>query len=104
MSTSIALRAIEINRATLLALHLGRLNDASPLRAEHGAMGKLRGVNVTLDMARRALHVLGAHGIRSTIRFFGISTTSNRWSPMGAPPTWMPLDIGDPWAGLQAVR
>lgn len=37
--------ALEVNRATLLALHLGRMKDEGRLRPEHVSMGKLGNVN-----------------------------------------------------------
>lgn len=59
----LASMALEVNRATLLALHLGRLKDAGKLRPEHVSMGKLGNVNAALDVARTARQVLGANGI-----------------------------------------
>ncbi|MFV2177534.1 acyl-CoA dehydrogenase family protein [Actinomadura sp. LOL_016] len=55
--------ALEVNRATLLALHLGRLKDAGRLRPEQVSMGKLANVDAALDVARTARQVLGANGI-----------------------------------------
>ena len=55
--------ALEVNRATLLALHLGRMKDAGTLRPEQVSMGKLGNVNAALDVARTARQVLGANGI-----------------------------------------
>ena len=59
----LAMMALEVNRATLLAVHLGRLKDAGQLRPEHVSMGKLANVNAALDVARTARQVLGANGI-----------------------------------------
>jgi glutaryl-CoA dehydrogenase len=55
--------ALEVNRATLLALHLGRMKDAGTLRPEHVSMGKLGNVDAALDVARTARQVLGANGV-----------------------------------------
>jgi glutaryl-CoA dehydrogenase len=55
--------AVQVNQATLLALHLGRMKDAGTLRPEHVSMGKLANVNAALDVARNARQVLGANGI-----------------------------------------
>ena len=55
--------ALEINRATLLAHHLGRLKDSGQLKPEHVSMGKLGNVNAALDVARAARQMLGANGI-----------------------------------------
>jgi glutaryl-CoA dehydrogenase len=59
----LASMALEVNRATLLALHLGRMKDAGRLRPEHVSMGKLGNVNAALDVARTARQVLGANGV-----------------------------------------
>jgi glutaryl-CoA dehydrogenase len=59
----LATMALEVNRATVLALHLGRLKDAGLLRPEHVSMGKLGNVNAALEVARTARQVLGANGI-----------------------------------------
>ena len=59
----LATMALEVNRATLLALHLGRLKDAGRLRPEQVSMGKLGNVNAALEVARTARQVLGANGI-----------------------------------------
>jgi glutaryl-CoA dehydrogenase len=59
----LAFMALEVNRATLLALHLGRMKDEGRLRNEHVSMGKLGNVNAALDVARNARQVLGANGV-----------------------------------------
>jgi glutaryl-CoA dehydrogenase len=59
----LASMALEVNRATLLALHLGRLKDEGRIRPEQVSMGKLANVNAALDVARTARQVLGANGI-----------------------------------------
>jgi len=55
--------ALEVNRATLLALRLGRLKDRGLLVREHVSMGKLGNVNAALDVARTARQMLGANGV-----------------------------------------
>jgi glutaryl-CoA dehydrogenase len=55
--------ALEINRATLVALHLGRMKDAGTLRPEHVSMGKMGNVRGALEVCRSARTVLGANGI-----------------------------------------
>jgi len=55
--------ATEVNRGTLLALHLGRMKDAGTLRPEHVSMGKLANVDAALEVCRTARQVLGANGI-----------------------------------------
>ncbi|MEA2359989.1 MAG: glutaryl-CoA dehydrogenase [Solirubrobacteraceae bacterium] len=59
----LATMALEVNRATLLALHLGRMKDAGTLRPEHVSMGKLGNVDAALDVARTARQLLGANGV-----------------------------------------
>ena len=55
--------ATELNKGTLLALHLGRMKDDGRLRPEHVSMGKLNNVREALDIARTARTILGASGI-----------------------------------------
>ncbi len=59
----LAIMALEVNRAQLLALHLGRLKDDKRLRPEQVSMGKLGNVNSALEVVRAARQVLGANGI-----------------------------------------
>ncbi len=55
--------AVEVNRGTLLALHLGRLKDQGRLAPEQVSLGKLANVNAALHVARTARQILGANGI-----------------------------------------
>jgi glutaryl-CoA dehydrogenase len=55
--------ALEINRATLVALHLGRMKDEGTLRPEHVSMGKMGNVRGAIDVARSARTILGGNGI-----------------------------------------
>jgi glutaryl-CoA dehydrogenase len=55
--------AVEINKGTLLALHLGRMKDDGRLLPQHVSMGKLNNVREALDIAREARGILGANGI-----------------------------------------
>jgi len=59
----LARMATQVNQATLLAHHLGRMKDAGTLRPEHVSMGKLANVDAALDVARTARQVLGANGV-----------------------------------------
>ena len=59
----LAAMAVEVNRAALLALHLGRMKDEGRLRPEHVSMGKLANVDAALEVARTARQVLGANGV-----------------------------------------
>jgi len=55
--------ALEINRGTLVALHLGRMKDEGTLRPEHVSMGKMGNVRGALEVARTARTILGGNGI-----------------------------------------
>jgi glutaryl-CoA dehydrogenase len=55
--------ALEINRGTLVALHLGRMKDEGTLRPEHVSMGKMGNVRGAIEVARSARTVLGGNGI-----------------------------------------
>jgi glutaryl-CoA dehydrogenase len=55
--------ALELNKAMLLALHLGRMKDDGRLRPEHVSLGKLNNVREALRIAREARGILGANGI-----------------------------------------
>jgi glutaryl-CoA dehydrogenase len=55
--------ALEINRATLVALHLGRMKDDGTLRPEHVSMGKMGNVRGAIEVARSARTILGGNGI-----------------------------------------
>ncbi len=55
--------ALEVNRATLVALHIGRMKDNGTLRQEHVSLGKMGNVRGALDVARSARTILGANGV-----------------------------------------
>jgi glutaryl-CoA dehydrogenase len=55
--------ALEINRGSLVALHLGRMKDAGTLRPEHISLGKMGNVRGALEVARSARTILGANGV-----------------------------------------
>jgi glutaryl-CoA dehydrogenase len=54
---------VELNKGTLLALHLGRKKDDGTLRAEQVSLGKLNNVREALAIARESRTILGANGI-----------------------------------------
>jgi glutaryl-CoA dehydrogenase len=56
---------VELNKAGLLALHLGRLKDEGILTPEQVSFGKLNNVREALAIAREARTILGANGISS---------------------------------------
>ncbi|MFZ0044373.1 MAG: acyl-CoA dehydrogenase family protein [Streptosporangiaceae bacterium] len=53
----------DLQRAQLLALHLGRLKEAGTLTPEQVSLGKMRNVRTAIDIARQARTILGANGI-----------------------------------------
>lgn len=100
----LATMALEVNRATLLALHLGRLKDAGTLRPEHVSMGKLGNVNAALEVARTARQVLGANGV--TLDYPVIRHMNNLESVVTYEGTAdvHALVIGSALTGIQAFR
>ena len=54
---------LEVQKGTLLALHLGRLKDAGTLKPEQVSLGKLNNVREALSIAREARSILGGNGI-----------------------------------------
>jgi glutaryl-CoA dehydrogenase len=54
---------VQVNRAALLALHLGRIKDKGEITPAQVSFGKLDNVRQALDVAREARNVLGANGI-----------------------------------------
>ena len=55
--------ALEVNRGTLVALHVGRMKDEGTLRPEHVSMGKMGNVRGALEVCRTARTILGGNGI-----------------------------------------
>ncbi|MEO8106137.1 MAG: acyl-CoA dehydrogenase family protein [Actinomycetes bacterium] len=54
---------VELDKAFLLALHLGRLKDAGTITPEMVSLGKLNNVREAMAIARESRTVLGASGI-----------------------------------------
>ena len=54
---------LELGKALLLALHLGRLKDDGRLRPEQVSLGKLNNVREAIEIARECRTILGAAGI-----------------------------------------
>jgi glutaryl-CoA dehydrogenase len=54
---------IELNKGTLLALHLGRAKDRGRLHASQVSLAKLNNVREALAIAREARTILGANGV-----------------------------------------
>jgi glutaryl-CoA dehydrogenase len=53
----------DLQRAQLLALHLGRLKEAGTITPEQISLGKMSNVRTAIDTAREARTVLGANGV-----------------------------------------
>jgi glutaryl-CoA dehydrogenase len=100
----LAMMALEVNRATLVALHLGRLKDAGRLHPAQVSMGKLGNVNSALEVARAARQVLGANGI--TLEYPVIRHMNNLESVLTYEGTAdvHALVIGAELTGIQAFR
>ena len=54
---------LEVNKGTLLALHLGRMKDQNRITPQHVSFGKLNNVRAALEISREARSILGANGI-----------------------------------------
>ncbi|MEV6647400.1 acyl-CoA dehydrogenase family protein [Amycolatopsis sp. NPDC051371] len=54
---------VEVNRAGLVAMQIGRLKDAGSLHHNHVSFGKMANVRSALSAAREARSMLGANGI-----------------------------------------
>jgi glutaryl-CoA dehydrogenase len=55
--------ALELNKGTLLAYHLGRMKEAGRLLPQHVSVGKLNNTRAALDIARTSRGIHGANGI-----------------------------------------
>ena len=55
--------ALELNKGTLLAYHLGRMKEQGRLRPQHVSVGKLNNTRIALEIARTARGIHGANGI-----------------------------------------
>jgi glutaryl-CoA dehydrogenase len=53
----------DLQRAQLLALHLGRLKEAGTITPEQVSLGKMSNVRTAIDIAREARTILGANGV-----------------------------------------
>jgi glutaryl-CoA dehydrogenase len=55
--------ALEVNRGTLVALHLGRMKDSGTLQPHHVSLGKMGNVRGAIEACRTARTILGGNGI-----------------------------------------
>lgn len=54
---------LEIQKGTMLAIHLGRLKDAGHLQPQQISVGKLNNVREAIKIAREARTILGGNGV-----------------------------------------
>ena len=95
---------VEINKGTLLALHLGRMKDEGRIAPQHVSVGKLNNVREALAIAREARGILGANGI--TLEYPVIRHMNNLESVLTYEGTneIHILAIGESITGLAAYR
>ncbi|MFN8185817.1 MAG: acyl-CoA dehydrogenase family protein [Gaiellales bacterium] len=96
--------ALELNRATLASLHIGRMKDAGTLRPEHVSLGKMGNVRGALEVARSARTILGGNGI--TLEYPVIRHMNNLESVLTYEGTHEvhTLVVGNALTGVQAFR
>ena len=95
---------LEISRASLVALHLGRMKDEGRLRAEHVSLGKMGNARGALEIARSARSILGGNGI--TLEYPVIRHMNNLESVFTYEGTHEvhTLVVGGAVTGIQAFR
>jgi glutaryl-CoA dehydrogenase len=96
--------ALEINRGTLVALHLGRMKDNGTLKPEHVSMGKMGNVRGAIEVARSARTILGGNGI--TLEYPVIRHMNNLESVLTYEGTHEvhTLSVGRALTGINAFR
>lgn len=95
---------LELGKAMLLALHLGRLKDAGTLRHQQVSLGKLNNVREALAIARECRTLLGASGI--TLEYSPLRHANNLESVLTYEGTseMHSLIIGEQLTGIGAFR
>jgi glutaryl-CoA dehydrogenase len=68
-------KMLEINKGTLLALHIGRIKDEGSLRPEQIYIGKLNNAREAIKIAREARTILGGNGV--TLEYPVLRDTNN---------------------------
>ena len=93
---------LELNKGTLLALHLGRAKDAKRLHPAQVSFAKLNNVREALAIAREARTILGANGV--TLEYPAIRHMNNLESVLTYEGTseMHTLIVGKEITGLQA--
>jgi glutaryl-CoA dehydrogenase len=100
----IADMAVELAKAQLLALHLGRLKDNGKIRPDQVSVGKLNNVREAIKIARQCRTLLGANGI--TLEYPVIRHANNLESVLTYEGTSEvhQLVIGEALTGVSAFR
>jgi len=94
----------DLQRAQLLALHLGRLKEAGRVTPEQISLGKMSNVRTAIDIARTARTILGANGV--TLEYPVIRHANNLESVLTYEGTEEihTLAIGHALTGISAYR
>ncbi len=100
----LAWMAADLQRAQLLALHLGRLKEAGKVTPQQISLGKMSNVRTAIDIARQARTILGANGV--TLEYPVIRHANNLESVLTYEGTEEihTLAIGQALTGLSAYR
>ena len=100
----LAWMAADLQRAQLLALHLGRLKEAGKVTPEQVSLGKMSNVRTAIDIARQARTILGANGV--TLEYPVIRHANNLESVLTYEGTEEihTLAIGQALTGISAYR
>jgi glutaryl-CoA dehydrogenase len=94
----------DLQRAQLLALHIGRLKEAGRVTPQQISLGKMSNVRTAIDIARTARTVLGANGV--TLEYPVIRHANNLESVLTYEGTEEihTLAIGQALTGISAYR
>jgi glutaryl-CoA dehydrogenase len=94
----------DLQRAQLLALHLGRLKEAGAITPQQISLGKMSNVRTAIDIAREARTVLGANGV--TLEYPVIRHANNLESVLTYEGTEEihTLALGEAITGISAYR
>ena len=94
----------DLQRAQLLALHIGRLKEAGRVTPEQISLGKMSNVRTAIDIARTSRTVLGANGV--TLEYPVIRHANNLESVLTYEGTEEihALAIGQALTGISAYR
>jgi len=94
----------DLQRAQLLALHLGKLKEAGKITPEQVSLGKMSNVRTAIDIAREARTILGANGV--TLEYPVIRHANNLESVLTYEGTEEihTLAVGQAMTGISAYR